>query len=188
MMKSLLTTQLNYHYWAHARVWACIESVSDEAYFKMSNNGSIHDQLVRMMAAENLWINFLWHGEVEFLTLAQFPTKAALRGEWQALEEEMRDFVDMLGEDELQRVVTPPFWENRVRVQVWEALLQVFNHAVDSRARLLAALETVGAQTISQDFSEHIYAARSYHPLAAMFESGITSCLSHRSTPIELSH
>jgi uncharacterized damage-inducible protein DinB len=173
MMKSLLTTQLNYHYWAHRRVWACIEPLSDEDYFRMAASGSIHDQVFRMMAAENLWINFLWHEEVEFLTLDQFPTRAAIRSEWSALEEEMRDYVDGLREDELQRVVTPPFWKNRVRVQVWEALLQVFNHAVDSRARLLTALELVGAQTTSQDFSEHIYTARFHHPLAAVFESGV---------------
>lgn len=173
MMKSFLTTQLNYHYWAHARVWGCIETLTDNDFRRQDANGSVYEQLVRMMAAENLWINFLWHGEVEFLTAEQFPTLAAIREEWSALEEETRDYVDMLREDELQQEVTPPFWEKRVRLTVGEALLHLFNSATDNRARLLTCLSIAGAQTTTQDFYEHVAAKHFIHPLAAAFESGV---------------
>lgn len=177
MSKSLLNTLLNYHYWAHARVWACVEALSDEDFRRELDDGSsIHGQLVHMMAAENLWINFLWHDAVEFLTPEQFPTRAAIRDEWNALEEEMRDFIESLTDEELQREVIPPFWIIHTRLKVWECLLHVFDSAVDSRARLLTSLEMVGAPTTTQDFSEHIAAGRFIHPLAMTFARG-ASCM-----------
>ena len=168
MSKSLLIILLDYHYWAHARVWACVEALSDEDFRRDLNDGSgsIHEQLVQMMAAENLWVNFLWHDAVEYLTTEQFPTRAAIQREWRALEEEMRDFIESLSDEELQREVAPPFWIIHTRLKVWESLLHVFNNAVDSRARVLTSLEMVGAPTTTQDFSEHVAAGRVFHPLA----------------------
>ena len=96
MIKSLLSTHLNYHYWAHARVWECVELLPEAEYRRMDTGGSVHHQLVTMMATENLWINYLWHGEVEYLTPDHFRTRQCIRAEWTALEEELRDFVDVL--------------------------------------------------------------------------------------------
>src|SRR5690606_41072615 len=64
---------------------------------------------LRMVATENLWINYLWHGGVEFLDETHLPTRALLREEWKALEEEIRDFLDELSPADLNRRVTPPF-------------------------------------------------------------------------------
>ena len=49
----------DYNYWAHRRVWECVESLSESQFVQPCDYsvGSIHDQEVHTMSAEWLWLS-----------------------------------------------------------------------------------------------------------------------------------
>jgi uncharacterized damage-inducible protein DinB len=57
------------HYRANRRLWRAVMALSDEQFTQAPGDSgpSIRTQIVRMVANENLWVDYLWHGEVEFL-------------------------------------------------------------------------------------------------------------------------
>ncbi len=67
--KASLSRLFDDHYRASHRLWQTVMALSDEQFRHAPGNGhpSIQTQIVRMVANENLWVNYLWHGEVEFL-------------------------------------------------------------------------------------------------------------------------
>ena len=153
MDKQSLIHLFDYHYWANERLWQSIAALSEEQYTGADGDGgpSVRALCVRMVATENLWINYLWHGGVEFLDETHLPTRALLREEWKALEEEIRDFLDELSPADLNRRVTPPFLKPEASLKVWEALLQVINHGTETRAQVRLRLDRIGTTTAVQD-------------------------------------
>jgi uncharacterized damage-inducible protein DinB len=149
--KPSLTRLFNHHYRANHRLWRTVITLTDEQFSQAPGDGnpSIQTQIVRMMANENLWVNYLWHGEVEFLQESQFPTRASIRVEWDALEEEMCDFIDELSPAELERRVEPTFLPTGASLKIWEILLQIINDAVECRAQLRQHLFRLGIPTLT---------------------------------------
>jgi uncharacterized damage-inducible protein DinB len=113
---------------------------------------SIRAQVVHMVANENLWVNYLWHGEVEFLQESQISTRARIREEWDALEEEMCDFIDELSPAELESQIEPPFLKTGASLKVWEILLQIINDAAASRRQLRGQLHRLGSPGFAHGF------------------------------------
>jgi uncharacterized damage-inducible protein DinB len=128
----------DHHYRANRRLWRAVMALSDEQFSQAPGDGhpSIQTQIVRIVANENLWVNYLWHGEVEFLQVSQIPTRASIRVEWDALEEEICDFIDELSPAELERRIEPAFLNAGTSLRIGEILLQIINDAVESRAQL----------------------------------------------------
>jgi len=170
--KDTLTSLFQYHYWANRQLWRSLAALSDAQFADPSANGSpsIQTQVVDMVASENLWVNYLWHGEVEFLVAAQFPTRASIRQEWDALEEEMLDFIGELGPAELSRRIEPPFLGRQTPLHVWETLVYVVHHAVEQRAQVCQHLRKIGTRPLAHDFlafaAEHVYHGNSYGAFA----------------------
>jgi uncharacterized damage-inducible protein DinB len=158
MNKESLTRQFDYHYWAARRLWRSVMILSDEQFTRIPSAGrpSIHTQIVRLVANENLWVDYLWHGEVEFLREAHLPTRASIRVEWDALEEEIRDFIDELSPDELECQVEPPFLSPAISFKVGETLLQIVNDAIECRAQLCLHLHHLNIPTLTQGFSDFL--------------------------------
>ncbi len=155
MDKQSLTRLFNGHYRANRRLWSSVMTLSDEQFTQALSDGSpsIRTQIVRMVANENLWVDYLWHGEVEFLQESQIPTRASIREEWDALEEEMCDFIDELRPAELASHVEPPFLKAGVSLTIGEILLQIVNDAVASRAALRQHLYHLGLPALTQNFT-----------------------------------
>ncbi|HLS82023.1 MAG TPA: DinB family protein [Steroidobacter sp.] len=172
MDKDTLTSLFQYHYWANRQLWRSLAALSDAQFAASSANGgpSIQAQAVGMVAHENLWVNYLWHGEVEFLEAAQFPTRASIRQEWDALEEEVLDFISELSPAELSRRVEPPFLGRSTSLQVWETLVYVVHHAVEQRAQVCQHLRQIGTRPLAHDFlafaAEHAHHGYSYPAFA----------------------
>ncbi len=162
MDKQLFTTLFDYHYWANRQVWSGVMTLTDEQFTRDLDNfiGSIRAQLVHTMAEENLWVNYLWHGEVEFLKEAQFPTRAAIRTEWEALEAEMRDFIDELMPAELTQEVTPGFLACSTGLKVWEILWHIINHATERRVLVSAGLRHLGISIAPHEFFDYLFVER----------------------------
>ena len=167
MDKQSLIRLFNYHYWANRPLWRSVMALSEKQFTQALSDGSpsIRTQIVRMVANENLWVNYLWHGEVEFLQESHIPTQASIRAEWDALEEEMRDFIDELSPAELESWVEPAFLNTGVSLRVWEILLQIINHATESRAQIRLHLDRLGSPAPAQDFIDFLIEQQ--HPIPA---------------------
>jgi len=123
------------------QMWVCLlELHADQLKIYMEiMNGSIHSLLVQMICNENLWVNYLWHDQVEYLRLSEFPTLAKIRHEWDSLEAEMRDYLSILTVDDLGRVVDTCSL-NLPSVTLIEILTQVVNYAASCRTQILAGI------------------------------------------------
>lgn len=143
--KQSLTRLFNYHYAANRRLWRSVMALSDRQFTHTPGDGtaSIQTQIVRMVANENLWINYLWHDEVEFLQVSHLPTRSSIRLEWDALEEEIHDFIDEISPAGLERQVDPPFLRTTGSLKVGDILLHLLTDAVERRARLRLHLHGV---------------------------------------------
>ena len=162
MDKQTLTRLFDYHYWANRRLWCSISALSDEQFTQALSDGSpsIRTQVVRMVSNENLWVNYLWHDEVEFLQAFHVPTRASIRQEWDALEEETRDFLSVLSRAQLERQVEPPFLNTGVSMKVWECLLQITHQATSARAQLRLHLQRLGSPSLDHDFIDFLSTQR----------------------------
>lgn len=150
----------DYNYWAHRQVWECLEQLSDEQITQdlEYSVGSLHDQCVHVMSVESWWFRFLRTGVVEFLNPDDHKTRASVRETWDVVEREVRDYLAALTPQELRREVSPDFWEGRLTVQVWQALVQVANHGTDHRAQMLAGIHRLGGPTVEQDYLSYLMA------------------------------
>lgn len=158
MDKPALTRLLDYHYWANRQLWRPVMALSEAQFTQpvSDTSPSLRTLLVRMVANENLWVNYLWHGDVEFLQEAQLPTRASIRAEWDALEEEIRDFVDELSPAALQRQVQPVFLSAGTSLRVWEILLQIINDATACRAQVRLYLHQLGSPAPAHEFLDFL--------------------------------
>lgn len=129
-------------YRENRRMWEAVQSLRYEQLTQPleGSSGSIRAQLVRMIRAENLWVNFLWHGEIEFLREDQYPTLALIRVEWDALEAEIRDYLSTLTSADLERTIKPPFLR-RAPIRIGDVLVQVVSDAANQRAHILTGLQ-----------------------------------------------
>ena len=156
MDKQSLRNLFTYHYWANRRLWRSIMALSDAQFTQPLSDGgpSIQAQVVGMVANENLWVNYLWHNEVEFLNESYLPTRASIRAEWDALEEEMRDFIDVLTPIELETQVDPEFMKLDAPMRVWEILAQIVDQAAEHRTHLCCDLNDFGSPVPDRDIDD----------------------------------
>jgi uncharacterized damage-inducible protein DinB len=136
-------------YQANHQMWECVQELrEDQLTIDLGDrNGSIRFQLVQMICNENLWVNFLWHGEVEYLQEVNFPTLAQIRLEWDALEVELRDYLatlspaDLACTVELDSLNLPPH-------NLSDILLRVVTQATKYRTQILLGIHQLGSPMI----------------------------------------
>jgi uncharacterized damage-inducible protein DinB len=158
MKKQTLISLFNYHYWANRRLWLSVSALSDQQFSQLQSDGgpSIKTQVVHMVANENLWVNYLWHNEVEFLQESDFQTRSCIQHEWEALEEEILDFIDELTAATLEQLIEPDFLDEDQPMKVWQILLQIINQASDNRSQIRLCLDRLGSPLPTEDFSDFL--------------------------------
>ena len=144
-----------YNYWAWARVWECVEELTEEQFTRVLNFpwDSVHGQVVHVMGGEYVWIERMLGGTPENLFYTKdYPTRAAIRQRWDQIEARAFSFLDNLSEAELLSDFTysntrgETYTNNRRNI-----LLHVINHSTDHRAQILAMMHSMGARTVEQD-------------------------------------
>ncbi len=158
MDKQSLTRLFAYHYWANKQLWSSIMALSEQQFVQVPSDGSpsIRTQVIRMVSNENLWVNYLWHDEVEFLRDCHVPTRASIRQEWDALQEEICDFITVLSPADLDSQVHAPFLNQEIAPCVWEILLNIIQQSAESRAQLCLHLRRLGSPAVSRDFFDFL--------------------------------
>ncbi|PJF40302.1 MAG: hypothetical protein D6737_09785 [Chloroflexi bacterium] len=154
-----------YNYWAWARVWACVDTLSDAQFSQDVGYSmrSVHGQLVHAMSAEALWFSRLqgtsWRSMYKN---EDYPTRDAIRTKWREVEAEVWHYLNKLTPDDLNETFTyrtmsgVEYTDSRLQV-----LIHVVNHATDHRAQTLATIHQVGGETVEQDLIFYLREKRS---------------------------
>lgn len=154
MLMTTIQQHIDYNYWAHQRVWGCVLKLSDAQFSQplSYSQGSVQQQLVHMLWAEDVWLSRIVGAPAPTYSAADLPTRAEIRAKWDALEAHMRATVSVLDDAALLRGVRYSNSRGEMFEQsVLQILLHVVNHGTDHRAQTLAMMHTLGAETTEQD-------------------------------------
>jgi uncharacterized damage-inducible protein DinB len=144
-----------YSYWANARLFLVIETLTPAQYTQTvaGSYGSIRNTLVHMLSAEWAWLERCGgHVRGGPLVPEDFPTLAALVAQWTQVEGWMRAFLAGLTDDDTQRLVefANPRGERR-SMPLGEMLQHAANHNVHHRGQVTLLLRMLGTVPGSVD-------------------------------------
>ena len=147
-----------YHFAENRKIWdQFITPLSQELFIQPVNYsvGSVRNQVVHMMSADDYWFSGLRGLEMPGMRNPDlFPDQKTVRAEWDKVEQTMRDYLanlhdDMLFSHPLQREDTVFF--------LWQILQHVVIHGADHRAQLLRLLNDLGVETAPQDYIFYVF-------------------------------
>lgn len=147
-----------YHFSENRRLWDCCLALTGEAFARPAgySRGSVKDQVLHMMSAENYWFSGLRGLEMpDDLVPADFPDRPSIRARWDVIEAGMRSYLAGLTDAAL---AARPFPGTEDEILVcWQVLLHTANHATDHRAQLLRLLNDLGVETGAQDYIFYLF-------------------------------
>jgi uncharacterized damage-inducible protein DinB len=151
-----LRTLYDYNYWAHDKVWGCIENLTDDQFIcDMGHSwGSVRGQVVHLMSGEWVWISRLSRGisPTAHLTVEDFPTRDKIKENWKTIETDVRGYLNQLDNEKLnQRLDYKNLGAHPQQTPIWQILCHLLNHGTDHRAQLMAMLHRLEAPTVEQD-------------------------------------
>jgi len=149
-----------YHFTENRKIWdSYVTQLSYEQFTQPVNysRGSVRDQVVHLIEAEDLWFSELRGVQpLEPPPPANFDDRNNIRAHWNSVEKRMRAYLAELRDDMLfDRPIKEP--EEDKNLIVWQVLLHVVNHATDHRAQLLRLLNDLGLKTTSQDYIFYVF-------------------------------
>ncbi len=158
-----LRRMIDYHYWAQKRVWDCVLALPEDHLYldPKYSAGSIYSQWMHIYTVEWMWYHILRDDlpadQKAFPQIDRLETCAALRAAGDALESQVRSFVENATEEQLNRVVYQTVADPSQPCRAWEAILYVVTHAADHRAQILQLVHNLGRKTVSQDFITYVW-------------------------------
>ncbi len=148
----------NYHFAENRKIWdACVMPLSQEQFTQpvTYSVGSVRNQIVHMMSADEQWFSALRGLEFpDWLNPDDFNDRKVIRVYWDNLEQTMRDYLGKLQDD---RLFEHPLSGEDEKLFLWQVLLHVGNHGTDHRAQLLRILHDLGVDTGPQDYIFYIF-------------------------------
>ena len=151
----------DYHFTENRKIWdACSTSLSHAQFTQTVDysHGSVRDQIVHLMSAEETWFNELRGVEpAEPFSPAALDDRELIRARWDRVEQQMRDYLAPFRNEKLFDSPNKDPDDDKDLI-VWQVLLHVANHGTDHRAQLLRLLNDLGVKTESQDYIFYVYA------------------------------
>jgi uncharacterized damage-inducible protein DinB len=148
-----------YHFTENRKIWdSCISSLSWEQFTQAVNysHGSVRNQLVHIMSADDSWFSELRGAAMPLqFPAAEADDREAIRLHWDGVEKSMRNYLAGL-RDKMLFEKPVPEGEDKDLV-LWQVLLHVVNHGTDHRAQVLRALNDLGVKTAPQDFIFYVF-------------------------------
>ena len=119
------------------------------------SHGSIRNQLVHMMHADEAWFSDL-RGDAfpEQKQPEDFNDLQSIRTEWETVERKMREYLAGLQDE---RLMDKPLSGEDKDLFLWQVLIHVANHGTDHRAQTLRILHDMGVETSYQDFIFYVF-------------------------------
>jgi uncharacterized damage-inducible protein DinB len=150
----------DYHFTENRKIWDNYVTLLSYEQFTQAvdySHGSVRDQIVHLMSADEMWFCELRGIEPsEPLPSAHIDDRESIRSHWDRVEQSMRDYLAGLRDDMLfDKPIEDP--EEDKDLIVWQVLLHVVNHGTDHRAQLLRLLSDLGVKTTAQDYIFYVY-------------------------------
>lgn len=148
-----------YHFAENRKIWDNnVVPLSQEHFVQEVpySRGSVSNQMVHLMNAENYWFSGLQGGPwAEDVDPASMNDRAAIRARWDDVENRIRGYLagltdEMLGKHPLKEGIDQA-------LTTWQILLHVVNHGTDHRAQVLRVLHDLGADTKEQDYVFYLF-------------------------------
>ena len=150
----------NYHFAENRKIWdRYITPLSHEQFTQKVDysHGSVRDQIVHLIDAEDMWFSELRGANPsELIPPADSDDRETIRAHWDSVEQKIRAYLAELQDDMLFSKPIKEPEEDQV-LSVWQVLLHVVNHATDHRAQLLRELNDLGLKTEYQDYIFYVY-------------------------------
>lgn len=146
-----------YHFTINRTIWNQITQLTPDQFAQeiAYAHGSVRNQLFHLIDVDDVWFSDLRGVEPgEELTPESLPDYAAIRARWDAVEQNMRDYLAGLQDEMLEK--RPLSGEDK-DLRLWQVLLHVVNHGTDHRAQLLRTLNDFGIKTPPQDYIFFVY-------------------------------
>jgi uncharacterized damage-inducible protein DinB len=149
-----------YHFAENRKVWEHVSSISFEQFTQKADysRGSVREQIVHLIDAEDVWISELRGVEPSepLPDTVQADDRDSIRAHWDKVEGNTRAFLAELQDNLLSaKPIKEP--EEDQNLITWQVLLHIANHATDHRAQLLRTLHDLGVDTKSQDYIFYVY-------------------------------
>lgn len=148
-----------YHFSENRIIWDRYVAQLTDAQFTQPaaySHGSVRDQIVHLMGADEMWFSELRNAEPPEPFPADNNDRDGIRARWDRIEQDMRNYLSGLQDVMLfQKPIIEPE-DDRV-LFTWQVLLHVINHGTDHRAQMLRSLNDLGVKTVSQDYIFYVY-------------------------------
>lgn len=148
-----------YHFAENHKIWDYITSLSQEQFTQNTeySRGSVRDQIVHLINADEMWFSELQHTEPsELIPASDFDDRDIIRSHWDSVEQNMRDYLAELQDDTLFKKPIEEPDEDKDLI-LWQVLLHVVNHGTDHRAQILRLLNDLGVKTSYQDYIFYVF-------------------------------
>jgi len=140
---------VDYNYWARDRILDAVSALTPEQFTQPLGNSfsSIRDTIAHICDAESIWIR-RWNGEqpLGFQNPERTPDSAAAREEWAGLERQIREVLERLGPEGVERTIKYKDMRGAPRSDVfWQMVQHVVNHGSYHRGQVTTMLRQLGA-------------------------------------------
>jgi uncharacterized damage-inducible protein DinB len=153
MTKQNFIELADYHVWANGMVCNWIDHISDGQWIQpvVSSFPSIHETVLHVAAAENIWVQRLKkYTEFENLTKSFKGSKDELIKKWKELSQGFREFIENFPEESFSEKLA---FKNILGVPhnqpYWQLFMHIINHSTYHRGQLVTMLRQVGYTDIS---------------------------------------
>ena len=138
-----------YHFKLNRIFWDyCIENLTWEQFLEKTgiSVNTIRNQFVHLMNVDGSWFSgFRGVPNPGYSNPVHFGKPEKIREKWDKVEEEMKEVLEKLTDDDLEK----PFDKNML---VWHVLSHVVNHGAAHRAQIGAMLRHFGFKPPPQDY------------------------------------
>jgi uncharacterized damage-inducible protein DinB len=138
-----------YHFTLNRKMWDyCVGNLTMEQMLEDvgTSHGSVRNLFVHIMSVDDRWFSgFRKVEDLGFLDPSDFPESDMIRKKWDKVEEQMREVLNALSDDDLEK----PYQGN---MMVWHVLSHVVNHGTQHRAQLGDMLRFHGLKPLPQDY------------------------------------
>jgi len=157
-MLHMILELYQHHFWANRKVMECVSALSPAQFTQPLDYsvGSVQQQLFHIAYWEHYWFNTLRRGTVlngeALLRVDDYPDIASMQYLYGQNQKLVDSVLEALSDDDLDRTLALERRGQSREFTTWRILFQMYGHALDHRAQVLAALHRFGAPTCEQTY------------------------------------
>ena len=140
-----------YNTWANRQILATVAQLSAEELLGTTHTsfGSIRNTLIHIATAQHYWLaRARQQPAPPDLDPADSPDYPAIAVVWNAIDQDMRAFVDTLGDADLLEIIRYTNTRGEANAYpLWQILFHQYNHAAQHRSEIALLLTELGYST-----------------------------------------